>query len=939
MKHSFKRFSVLTMILAMGLIMACSSGGEDQGITPVSGEATAVPSVPSTPDSPSPDSTSSPTRQPTSNPSGSPSATSIPVEVTAAPTITPSEPPAEPEQLPRREVRFTVNVPGTTPTGEQVYLLLKPMIDWWWTEDTHIPMSNNGDGTWSTSTLVPEGGLIQYVYDRWDEQEWGEPFKETREGSGRAVSIESRFLLVTPALEQVQDTVEMWQDLPAAASAGSVGSITGSVFDAESGEPVFDAEVTAGGMHTASVFGGSFEFPQLAAGTQRVIVWQASGAYKPVSVEVEVSPGSAANVRIEMEPAAPVQVTFDLTLPVNTPSEAEIKLLGNVWQLGARQSSHPNFPHSPDGTAVPVVQRLAGNRAKLTLDLHEGMFLHYYYTIGDGFNARERAAEGDWNFREHIVGPADESLADEVDRWWNSGQALAAVRVKAPANTTPGVPLSSGGYWMSQVSGDEWLMFVEGQPGTSETFPVNLGQGIYGDAVGGGLEVAFSEGYTENFATVSRWESSPEVEPAGEGPVLAHFRMSVPDTTLPSDRLALVVDGQRIDMTPQDINPWMYEADVTLPGSGSYQYHVERDPDSPISRGPERVVEARLAEQNVIDWVVSWPDEQSHSINPDFIAGYYTPDLWSPSMLASTQATYDRIAKHNGNLVAVSSVWSYGRTQPLPNVEPRPVESPCVCLPYPDAVAQSGMAIGAGLDPFLAPQFNMEMTADGMDGLCCEPQTDEWWEAWRKSAEKLWLWNAKVASDTGAELLLLPGYVFHVFPQPGGFESDESYQSFDRSMIDLVDRVREIYGGKILISGGRLDTDLPGTADLVGVTTFDTGRPELPDTATVAEWAAGYEEHLKRVVDPIWERWGKPVFFYTVNPGSASEGSTAAFQDAQAAELEGIFQAFKSRPWIAGAMTWAYNYIDTPEAGDHGLRGRLAEAVLAKYYGQYTGKN
>ena len=36
-------------------------------------------------------------------------------------------------------------------------------------------------------------------------------------------------------------------------------------------------------------------------------------------------------------------------------------------------------------------------------------------------------------------------------------------------------------------------------------------------------------------------------------------------------------------------------------------------------------------------------------------------------------------------------------------------------------------------------------------------QTDEWWDAWRDSAERFWLWNAKVANETGAELLMLPG--------------------------------------------------------------------------------------------------------------------------------------------------------------------------------------
>ena len=125
-----------------------------------------------------------------------------------------------PEKVPRREVEFTVRVPGNTLAGERVYLLLKPMVDWWWSEDTHIPMTDNGDGSWSTTAEVPEGGLVQYVYDRWDEQEWGDPFKEYREGTGRALVIESWYLQVTPGQIQVSDTVKKCQDQLAVGSVG-----------------------------------------------------------------------------------------------------------------------------------------------------------------------------------------------------------------------------------------------------------------------------------------------------------------------------------------------------------------------------------------------------------------------------------------------------------------------------------------------------------------------------------------------------------------------------------------------------------------------------------------------------------------------------------------------------------------------------------------------
>ena len=38
-------------------------------------------------------------------------------------------------------------------------------------------------------------------------------------------------------------------------------------------------------------------------------------------------------------------------------------------------------------------------------------------------------------------------------------------------------------------------------------------------------------------------------------------------------------------------------------------------------------------------------------------------------------------------------------------------------------------------------------------------------------------------------------------------------------------------------------------------------------------------------------------------------------------------------------MSWSYTYIDAALDDTDGLRGRLAEAVLAKYYGAYTGKD
>jgi hypothetical protein len=279
-----------------------------------------------------------------------------------------------------------------------------------------------------------------------------------------------------------------------------------------------------------------------------------------------VGPGSETNLRIEVHPARPVQVTFDISLPEGTPSDAEIKMIGNVWQLGARQGSHPNYPHMPNGSVVAVAHRGSADGATVSLSLHEGMFLNYYYTISREFDGRERSADSNWVFREVIVDAADQTIGDHVQTWRDPNQSLVTFRVRAPANTTPGVRLSSGGYWMTQVGENEWVTYYEGRPGESRTGNVNLGSG------------------------------SIQTIPAGDGPVQVKFSVSVPSTTSATDSLTLVVDGRRVPMTPQAINPWVYEPDLELAESGLYDYHIERAPNS---RGPDRMLDAKLAEQNV----------------------------------------------------------------------------------------------------------------------------------------------------------------------------------------------------------------------------------------------------------------------------------------------------------------------------------------------------
>ena len=340
----------------------------------------------------------------------------------------------------------------------------------------------------------------------------------------------------------------------------------------------------------------------------------------------------------------------------------------------------------------------------------------------------------------------------------------------------------------------------------------------------------------------------------------------------------------------------------------------------------------------VDDWVTAWSDSSPGAVGarPGFITGIYTPDFWSDGFLELSASTFERIKAHNAGFVVVSSVWSYGRNQPLPEVEPRRIRAPSVLTTREDIMAQARIAREQGLEVILGPQFNMEMAPGGLEAVC-RSHSREWLDAWLLEAERLWMWHAIVAEEAGAAALLLPGYCFHVFSSVD--DTPASAAEFDGKVATLIEKVRGAYSGKLIINGGVREFDFPGLANLVGVTTYDTGHPDLPHDATVAQWKEAYDKLFAQSVDPIHERWGKPVFFYTIHLPPVPGDPEPTGQEAQARRLEGIFQALENRPWVAGALSWAYSMIDAPlNASSDGLRAQLAEAVLVKYYGMYSGR-
>lgn len=914
----------LIYVLAAGLaaVLACSSGTSDP-----EAEAT-VDGV---------------------TPGGGPNGTTQP----STSTGTPDTPPDFLSEiaLPTRELEFRVRVPENHPAGDRVVLMTMPPGNVISLDRVELEQDSSDPRLFTGKADVEQGALLRYTYDRWDGIDisgW-DAHRETIED---VYAFINRYVLVTDEIDGVDDTVALWRDVPGPEHDGAV---SGTVLDSVTGDPVIDATVSISGIHVATDWLGKFRVKNLPDGEHRAIVFTTLGDYRAKQAEFEIVSGASGEINFSLDPAARVPVTFDVGLPDTTPNDAEIALAGNLWQLGGRLYQ---YPFQPDAMSLPVLDRHGSSRATVTLDLYEGTYVKYTYTIRSIAEGSDQSNSGPV-FRSFIVDPAEQTRSDLVDRWHRADWPIVTMRVTVPTNTTPGVPvgISTGPTaWMSQTGPFEWVAhFLYLPPGSETEFGITLGDDFAGrdgspGAVEGRRTVTVPEDGSEIALTVTKWERSPDPTlRQDDGGLDVTFRLSVPPET-PSDA-TILLSGNRaatsgpIEMTQRSDNPWVYETTVNFGHDGDLSYQYELDGVGESTRTYD--VFTGFDGQLVSDWVGEWeglspPDDSGRAT---WRSGIYVPDFWSASFINNSPSTFDRITSSaQGEWVALSSVWSFGQLQPVPMVEQRALQIWSVLTPLENIKAQAALAHEKGLNVFLAPQQNPEVLP-GWNDAPLNVWDQAWWEAWLPEAERQWMWNALLAEEIGAEMLMLPGPVFHVFPNAVQSDDDPFQQVLDDGVTALIAQVREVYSGLIIMSGNNSNYDFPGLAHIRGVTTYDLGVPALSDDATVAEWKDAYRENFEAKVDPIRERWDGPVMFYTIHApgtGSGQFGAPAAASDPfgeqiQANRLEAIYQLIEERPWIEGAYSWAYDYIDAPGDLTDGVRGRLGEAVQAKWYERLSG--
>ena len=933
-----RKLALLVLVLAISLagLTACSRDSSEQAAT--SSVDTSQAATPGT------SGQSGQAGQPgQSTQPADPKTPAVPANGQPSEGIAVGEPPPgfSPLNLPERKLTFRVSTPPNTPENAPVYLSLVDLVGG---TGPHIRMKNLGDGIYEATATVQSGAMVRYTYDRFDAEGCCDAHM-TREALSGLFEMQYRFLIVEDDLEVVRDNIGTWADLRAPYSEGT---IDGFVTNSETGEPVLDADVSISGVHVGTRADGSFRVEGLPMGEHTVVVHSDSGDFLPVQTAVLLDDSGSESVRFSVAPAKLVPVVFVVALPNSTPLDAWVKLGGNIRRLGAR-IAHPARPLTPDNFFIPRVER-SGNAASAEFMLPEGAFIEYFYTIGPIGVTNERAEQGRWVYRSFIVGEGGDRRSDQVKYWNNEGWPLVSLKLTPPPGTPEDAKISLNmgpSSWMERNSdGTYSTVLGTGPVGSTMSYRYMLGDDFNGADASPAVQDGFrtltvQEGVDVVDDTVSRWLGQPDSAARREdGSLAVTFRLSVPPETPVDAKIFLNGNrpavGSGVEMKPLATNRWIYEAEVVFGHDGPFTYRYEFRSGRTDSFTKE--VNTDFDGQVVIDWVASWPGRPGPVRQRDgFVKGFYTPDFYSNNFIALSSPTYSRILDQGGSAVVVSSIWSYGQSKPIPTLEYRAVRAGSVATPLEDAIEQAQIAHDAGLDVFFGPQFNMEQAPGGFE-VYNGPKTDNWWTEWLKLADEMWTWQATVAEMMGAKYMMLPGPLFHVYDHIDKPSDDPFIVNFESEQVRLISKIRGIYSGKLVVTGNT-NYDFPGLADFVGVTTYDIGVPQLPSDTTVAEYVDYYEARFVKRVDPLFERWGKPVFFYTIHAPSIPTRSDPSGQIAQATALEALFQVISTRPEITAGLSWSYDMIDAPLTPGDGVRGRLAEAVLAKWYAILGGQS
>ncbi len=342
------------------------------------------------------------------------------------PADTPAPSGTSPTAVPRAEVTFTVQLPEPLVPGELLALSVVDEVTGLALNAVDYQMTPLDTVTYTAKLAIPDRAVIRYRY--------------VRIGAGRILedtntdaAVRYRLFLVNGPT-QIVDTVNSWSDRPVNTVSGN---IVGTVLNADTGAPIPDIMVTAGGVQIQTDSAGRFQLLGLRGGTHNLVAYALDGMFQTFQQGGTVAANQATPVEIRLKPAPLVNVILTVSVPSSTQRGVPIRVAGNLLQFG-NTFSDLRGGLSTVADRMPVMTPLPDGRYSVSLFLPAGADVQYKYTLGDGFWNAEFTSEGRYVTREFIVPNQNTAIEDVVQSWQAGPNAPILFDVTVPQNTPPG---------------------------------------------------------------------------------------------------------------------------------------------------------------------------------------------------------------------------------------------------------------------------------------------------------------------------------------------------------------------------------------------------------------------------------------------------------------------------------------------------------------------
>ena len=341
-----------------------------------------------------------------------------------SPTSLPGGP--TPTALPRAEVRITVRLPGPLPANEVLAISVLDEVTGLQLNPVDYQMTAVDNLTYSTTLAIPDKSVVKYRYVRRGPA-------NVAEDTNLEALIRYRMLYINGPT-QILDTVSSWADTPVNTASGNV---LGTVVNQDTGAPIPDILVTAGGVQALTDSAGRFELEGLRGGDHNLVAYALDGAYQTFQQGATVADNQSTPVQIPMKPTQLVNVIFTVSVPDSTQRGVPVRLAGNLLQLG-NTFSDLQGGLSTVADRMPVMTPLPDGRYSVSLFLPAGAHIEYKYTMGDGFWNSEFTSTGQYVTRNLIVPATNMNVEDTVQSWQAGPDSPILFEVNVPQDTPPG---------------------------------------------------------------------------------------------------------------------------------------------------------------------------------------------------------------------------------------------------------------------------------------------------------------------------------------------------------------------------------------------------------------------------------------------------------------------------------------------------------------------